>query len=132
MKMGEVTTLLPETPSPPLPEPKLQNYFPANSKTPTQKMFTDGKTSKQPAEDLYSSRTGKHENLFNPTPPRARNLSKRGRGRNHSSGEVDQNDSPLLREEPPFHHHIIVKTFFLVSIYLILTTIINVTTAVIL
>ena len=90
MKMGEVTTLLPETPSPPLPDPKLQNYFPANSKTPTQKMFTDGKTSKQP-EELYTSRTGKHENLFNPTnPPRARNPSKRGRGRNHSSGEVDQ------------------------------------------
>ena len=129
MKMGEVTTLLPETPSPPLPDPKLQNYFPANSKTPSQKMFTDGKTSKQP-EELYSSRTGKHENLFNPTnPPRARNPSKRGRGRNHSSGEVDQNDTPFLREESPFHHHIIVKTFFLASIYL--TTIINVTTAVI-
>ena len=96
MKMGEVTTLLPETPSPPLPDPKLQNYFPANSKTPTQKMFTDGKTSKQ-AEELYPSRTGKHENLFNPTnPPRARNPSKRGRARNHSSGEFDQNDSPLL------------------------------------
>ena len=97
MKMGEVTTLLPETPSPPLPDPKLQNYFPANSKTPTQKMFTDGKTSKQQPEELYSSRTGKHENLFNPTnPPRARNPSKRGRGRNQSSGEVEQNYSPLL------------------------------------
>jgi len=102
MKMGEVTTLLPETPSPPLPDPKLQNYFPANSKTPTQKMFTDGKTSKQQPEELYSSRTGKHENLFNPTnPPRARNPSKRGRGRNHSSGKsdpfafpTDENSSP--------------------------------------
>ena len=92
--MAEISPLLPETPSPPLPDVKLQNHFAANktrkeqlemfNKTSKQqKMFTGGKTSK---EELLNMKAGKEENLFSP-PPRVRNPSKRDRTRKHSSGE---------------------------------------------
>jgi len=108
MKMAEISPLLPETPSPPLPDVKLQNHFAANktrkeqlemfNKTSKQqKMFTGGKTSK---EELLNMKAGKEENLFSP-PPRVRNPSKRDRTRKHSSGKsdpfafpADENSSP--------------------------------------
>ena len=80
MKMAEISPLplLPETPSPPLPDAKLLNHFAANktrkeqlemfSKTSKQqqqhKMFTGSKTSKE--ELLSCNKTDKQENLFIP------------------------------------------------------------------
>jgi len=114
-KMGEISPLplLPGTPSPPLPNPKLQNHFAANKTRNEQlemlskkqeKVFTGSKTPKK-EEFLNCSKAEKQENLF--VPPtrgpaaRVRNPSKRDRTRKHSSGKsdpfafpADENSSP--------------------------------------
>ena len=116
--MGEISPLplLPGTPSPPLPNPKLQNHFAANKTRKEQlemlskkqeKVVTGSKTPKK-EEFLNCSKAEKQENLF--VPPtrvrnhdyhdhdhddhdqgpaaRVRNPSKRDRTRKHSSGEL--------------------------------------------
>ena len=112
MKMAEISPLLPETPSPPLPDVKLQNHFAANKTrkeqlemfktSKQQKMFTGGKTTK---EELLNMKAGKEENLFSP-PPRVRNPSKRDRTRKHSSGEFcpDHLDHHLQPQSYPHHY----------------------------
>ena len=82
--MAEISPLplLPETPSPPLPDAKLQNHFAVNktqkeqlemfsktSRQQQQKMFTGSKSSKE--ELLSCNKTDKQENLFIP-PARVR------------------------------------------------------------
>ena len=100
--MGEISPLplLPGTPSPPLPNPKLQNHFAANKTRNEQlemlskkqeKVFTGSKTPKK-EEFLNYSKAEKQENLFVP-PTRVRN--------HDDDDDYDDDD----HHDPDHHNH---------------------------
>ena len=102
--MGEISPLplLPGTPSPPLPNPKLQNHFAANKTRKEQlemlskkqeKVFTGSKTPKK-EEFLSCSKAEKQENLF--VPPT--------RVRNHDYDDHHHLDHHH-HHDPDHHHH---------------------------